>query len=65
MRNAATNEPALEIGPGPGVTTDYLSTRVRSLTALERDPLFAENLRARFRGTNVQVIEGDGASMPF
>jgi SAM-dependent methyltransferase len=65
MRNAATNEPALEIGPGPGVTTDYLRTRVRSLTVLERDPLLAESLRARFRGTNVQVIEGDGASMPF
>jgi SAM-dependent methyltransferase len=65
MRNGAINEPALEIGPGPGVTTDYLRARVRSLTALERDPLLAENLRARFRGTNVQVIEGDGASMPF
>jgi SAM-dependent methyltransferase len=65
LGDVAVNEPALEIGPGPGVTTDYLRTRVRSLTALERDPLLAEKLRARFRDTNVRVIEGDGASMPF
>jgi SAM-dependent methyltransferase len=65
LGDVALNEPTLEIGPGPGVTTDYLRTRVRSLTALERDPLLAEKLRARFRGTNVRVIEGDGASMPF
>ncbi|HWO39594.1 MAG TPA: class I SAM-dependent methyltransferase [Candidatus Acidoferrum sp.] len=65
LGNAALNEPALESGPGPGVTTDYLRTKVRSLTVLECDLHLAENLRARFCGTNVRVIEGDGASMPF
>lgn len=65
LGSAAPNEPALEIGPGPGATTDYLSNRVRSLSVLERDPLLAGKLRERFRGTNVHVVAGDGASMPF
>ena len=30
--------PALEIGPGPGITTDYLRARLNSLTVLEHDP---------------------------
>jgi len=57
--------PALEIGPGPGLTTNYLSTQVPSLTVLENDPSLAKKLRAKFRETNVQVIEGDATSMPF
>jgi len=57
--------PALEIGPGPGVTTNYLRTRVPSLTALENDPGLAEKLAAKFRNTSVQVLEGDATSMPF
>ncbi len=43
----------LEIGPGPGLTTDILSGRVSRLTALEVDPTLAEPLRARLTGTNV------------
>ena len=57
--------PALEIGPGPGITTDYLRTKVDSLTVLEADPILAERLRQRFRKTNVNVIEGDGTAIPF
>jgi len=57
--------PALEIGPGPGVTTDLLRTKVDSLTVLERDPVLAERLRQRFHATNVEVIEGDATAMPF
>jgi len=57
--------PALEIGPGPGITTDYLRTRVDSLTVLEADPILAERLRQRFRKTNVNVIEGDATAIPF
>src|ERR1700734_1490900 len=59
------DEPALEIGPGPRVTTDYLSARIRSLTALERDPVLPKKLRERFSSTNVRVIEGDATAMPF
>jgi len=57
--------PALEIGPGPGITTDYIRTKVDSLTALEADPILAERLRQRFQNTNVNVIEGDATAIPF
>jgi ubiquinone/menaquinone biosynthesis C-methylase UbiE len=57
--------PALEIGPGPGVTTDYLSSRVEPLTVLERDPILARQLRQRFRDTHVRAIQGDATAMPF
>jgi 16S rRNA A1518/A1519 N6-dimethyltransferase RsmA/KsgA/DIM1 with predicted DNA glycosylase/AP lyase activity len=46
-------------------TTDYLRTKVQSLTALERDPVLAEKLHERFRDSNVRVIEGDATAMPF
>jgi SAM-dependent methyltransferase len=57
--------PALEIGPGPGITTDYLRARLNSLTVLEHDPVLAKKLRDRFRDRNVEVIEGDATAMPF
>ncbi|MCC6766302.1 MAG: class I SAM-dependent methyltransferase [Deltaproteobacteria bacterium] len=56
---------ALEVGPGPGLTTDLLRARVPSLTALEIDPRLAAALRSRTRGGNVTVVEGDGTAMPF
>jgi SAM-dependent methyltransferase len=49
----------LEIGPGPGVTTDLLRQRVRRLTAVELDPSLGRPLRDRLEGTNVEVIVGD------
>lgn len=55
----------LELGPGPGLTTDFLRTRVERLTALEIDPRLAEPLRLRLRGSNVEVVEGDATSLPF
>jgi SAM-dependent methyltransferase len=65
LGGAIPEGPALEIGPGPGVTTNYLKTRVASLTALESDPSLAKKLAAQFQNTNVQVIEDDATSMPF
>ena len=49
----------LEIGPGPGVTTDVLRRRVPRLTAVELDPSLGEPLRDRLAGANVEVIVGD------
>ena len=46
----------LEIGPGPGLTTDLLRQRVRRVTAVEIDPSLGEPLRDRLGGTNVDVI---------
>ena len=55
----------LEIGPGPGLTTDLLRTSVPRLTALEIDPALASSLSSRLKGSNVQVVKGDATGMPF
>ncbi|MGH9342384.1 MAG: class I SAM-dependent methyltransferase [Terriglobia bacterium] len=55
----------LEVGPGPGLTTDLLRQKTARMTALEIDSALAESLAARLRGSNVTVIEGDATAMPF
>ncbi len=55
----------LEVGPGPGLTSDLLRRRFARLTSIEIDPVAAESLRRRMNGTNVTVIEGDATAMPF
>ncbi len=55
----------LEIGPGPGLTTDLLRTRIAHLTVVEIDPALAGPLKMRLDGTNVDVIEGDAATCGF
>ncbi len=55
----------LEIGPGPGLTTDWLKQRVARVTALEIDPRLAAALERRMQGTNVRVVKGDATKMPF
>lgn len=55
----------LELGPGPGLTTDLLRSKVPQLTILELDKGLAESLRMRLHGSNVEVIAGDATSMPF
>jgi 16S rRNA A1518/A1519 N6-dimethyltransferase RsmA/KsgA/DIM1 with predicted DNA glycosylase/AP lyase activity len=37
----------LEIGPGPGLTSDILRPRAQRLTAIEADPRLAESPRMR------------------
>jgi SAM-dependent methyltransferase len=58
-------EDLLEVGSGPGLTTDVLRRRVKNLTCLEIDPRLAESLRGRLASSNVTVRTGDGARMPF
>jgi len=55
----------LEIGPGPGLTTDLLRHRVAAVTAVEIDPDLAADLKARLAGTNVEVIWGDATELPL
>ncbi len=55
----------LEIGPGPGLTTDVIRTKVGQLTALELDHRLAASLAKRLADTNVKVVEGDATAMPF
>jgi SAM-dependent methyltransferase len=52
----------LEIGPGPGLTTDLLRRHSAKLTAVEIDEGLAEALRRRLAGTNVTVVCADAAA---
>lgn len=55
----------LEVGPGPGATTEWLRHRVGRLTAVEIDPGAAELLRARYADSNVTVVQADATALPF
>ncbi|HVY11453.1 MAG TPA: class I SAM-dependent methyltransferase [Mycobacteriales bacterium] len=52
----------IEIGPGPGLTTDLVRPRVETLTAIELDDDLAAALAARMAGTNVEVLHADATS---
>lgn len=64
-RVAALGDDVLEIGPGPGLTTDILRTRAGKVTAIEIDRALASSLSDRLEGTNVAVVEGDAGAMDF
>ncbi len=55
----------LEVGGGPGLTTDVMRQRVPRLTVVEIDPELAEKLRTRLAGTNVTVVEADATRLPL
>jgi ubiquinone/menaquinone biosynthesis C-methylase UbiE len=65
ISSANLGEDVLETGPGPGLTTDLLLSRVQRLTAIEADPGVAKALRSRMNGVNVSVVTGDATAMPF
>lgn len=51
----------IEVGPGPGFTTDVLRTRAKHLTAVEIDEALADALAERLAGTNVDVVRADAS----
>ena len=53
----------LEIGPGPGITTDLLRARVDHLTCVEIDRPLADALSRRTAGQNVTVLCEDATAM--
>jgi SAM-dependent methyltransferase len=55
----------LEVGPGPGLTTDVLRCRVPRLTVVEIDDRLAQALAGRLAGSNVEVVHADGTRLPF
>ncbi len=65
LRGVDLGDHVLEVGPGPGLTTDVLARQVPALTAVEIDPGLAAKLRERFTGSNVTVEEGDATTMRF
>lgn len=65
LRNVELGAEVLEVGPGPGITTEILKDRVERLTCVEIDRALAESLAGRMAGTNVRVLCNDAASMPI
>lgn len=55
----------IEIGPGPGRSTDVIRHLVTSLTVVELDPMIAGALAERFEHTNVTVVNGDATALSF
>jgi SAM-dependent methyltransferase len=59
-------ETMLEIGPGPGASTDWLRERVARLVAVELDADAAAKLADRFVDAgNVEVHTGDATALPW
>lgn len=65
LQGVELGDDVLEIGPGPGVTTDLLRAPTRRLTVLEVDAAAAAALQKRLNGSGVRVVHGDGSAMPF
>jgi len=53
----------LEVGPGPGLTTDVLRTLAALVTAVEIDEDMASALAERLKGSNVTVINADATGV--
>ncbi|MCU1345243.1 MAG: Methyltransferase type 11, partial [Acidimicrobiia bacterium] len=62
LEDVDLGEHLLEIGPGPGLTTDFLRQRAVRVTAVEIDGALAAALAARLAGTNVEVIAADATA---
>jgi ubiquinone/menaquinone biosynthesis C-methylase UbiE len=65
LSGAELGDDVLEVGAGPGLTTDVLRKRVAHLVAVEVDESLADSLRHRLAGTNVDVVHADGTALPF
>jgi SAM-dependent methyltransferase len=65
LADVALGDDVIEVGPGPGITTEVLSTKLPRLTAVELDPDLAAKLAARMAGTNVDVLEADATALPL
>jgi SAM-dependent methyltransferase len=58
---AELGDDVLEVGPGPGLTTDILRSRAARVTAIEVDAELAGALAERLEGTNVTVLHADAS----
>jgi SAM-dependent methyltransferase len=65
LRGVELGDAAIEIGPGPGFTTEVLRTLTTQLTAVEIDEGLAANLAERLAGSNVEVVVGDATELDY
>jgi len=55
----------LEIGPGKGALTHELSRQCKSVLAIEKDKILAEQLKIDFKNSNVHIFGDDILKYPF
>jgi SAM-dependent methyltransferase len=65
LGDRSLGDDVLEIGPGPGLTTDVLRERAARVTAVELDDDLAAGLASRLAGTNVEVVHADATDLPL
>ncbi len=65
LQETALGDDVLELGPGPGRTTEVLHGMTPRFTALELDAALATALAHRFRDTNVRVVRASATRMPL
>jgi SAM-dependent methyltransferase len=65
LEDLDVGDDVLEVGPGPGRTTEVLAATIPHLTAVEIDPTLATALAQRMGAAGVEVIEADGTDLPF
>ena len=65
LREQDLGDEVLEVGPGPGLTTDVLRRQVPRLTAVEIDERLTRSLAGRLAGSNVTVLHADATALPF
>lgn len=65
IRDEQLGQDVLELGPGPGRTTEVLCTMFPRLTAVELNDELAGALATRMAGSNVEVVHGDATALPF
>jgi ubiquinone/menaquinone biosynthesis C-methylase UbiE len=65
MEGVQLGDKVLELGPGPGLSTDLLRRSPSHLMAIEIDGKLAHALRSRLQNSNVEVVIGDATAMPF
>jgi SAM-dependent methyltransferase len=63
LEGAELGPRVLEIGPGPGLTTEVLAGVAPELTAIELDPALARATRDRV--PTADMVQGDATTMPF
>jgi SAM-dependent methyltransferase len=65
LKGVELGDDVLEIGPGPGLTTDWLQHRCTRLTCLEVDRGLAGGLERRTAASRICVQCGDATAMPY
>jgi ubiquinone/menaquinone biosynthesis C-methylase UbiE len=61
----ALGDHVLEVGAGPGATTQELLRRAGRVTSLEYDPSFVVRLAERHKDSRLTVVRGDAVTLPF